>query len=145
GLLLLGLAPFETGERFSSLTIDGDLQRLEFLIAPDFHINFASRLHAGHKPRKIAHLADLLTIKTEDNVAGPNSSVFSWAARLYAGHQRTLSFLQPEAFSQLGRHLLDLNSQPSTLNFTAIAKLLDDVAGKIGGNGKADTDRTPGW
>ena len=113
---LVSAACFSLSSRRPSLTV----LRLFLALADDDHRDFLADRRVGNDARQVAHLADVLAVEADDDVAGHDAGGPRRAALVDAGDQRAARRLDAKALGDLVGHRLDAHAEPAAPGFAEL-------------------------
>ena len=89
------------------------------------------------------HFLDVVAVERDDDVAGLDAGRLGWSLVVDACDQRAARGRDVEALADVVGDLLNPHAEPAAARLAVLAQLIDNGDGAVGGNGKADSNRTP--
>src|SRR5262249_43407002 len=114
-----------------------------FLSLPDdADLDFGPGRHVAHHLGELTLVFDRSALKRSDDVARLDAGPRRGTVRLGFGDESALRLFKIEPLGDFGADRLNAHAEPASYHLSLVPQVGHHGAHGLGGNGKADTDRT---
>src|SRR5262249_54928263 len=115
--------------------------RLSLPAVDDLELDGRARRHRADLAGEFARIADRRIVQRGDDVTAGNAGFGRWTILLRLRYQRARCLLESQAVGDVGRHRLDLNTNPAARDGAFITQLRDHALHRVGWNCEGNTHR----